>query len=79
MKLLSKKALRRQQQEEMQRKQVEKAFEFPFCRRCKVKLESAWAEDLKKKGQMPLCSACYKPMMEKFIALQEAWQKFKAR
>jgi predicted amidophosphoribosyltransferase len=76
---LSKRALRRQQQEEMQRKQLEVAYQFPFCRRCKEPLEPKWASDLKKKGMMPLCPKCFEPMMDQFKKCINLWQKFKAR
>ena len=78
-KRMTKKEKRKQEFLKMQKKQVEKAFEYPFCRRCRVRLDKEWADKLKKKLAMPLCPTCYKPMMEKFKKLQILWQKFNQR
>lgn len=78
-KKLSKREERRQKYLEMQKKQVEKAFKYPFCRRCKSKLQPEWAKKLKKRMAIPLCPVCFKPMMEQFKRNVELWQKFKAR
>ena len=76
---LTKKQIREKKYEEMQRKQLEKAYEYPFCRSCREKLSPAWARKLKKAGSLPLCPVCYPKMMEKFKKCAELWQKFRAR
>lgn len=78
-KRLSKRELKRRKYEAIRKKQIEKAFEFPFCRRCREKLDDKWAKKLKKAGSIPLCPVCYPKMMEQFQKLGELWQKFKAR
>ena len=74
---LSKRALRQQKMEAMRKKQLDTAYEYPFCRRCKEPLDPKWAKELKKKGHIPLCKNCFEPMMKQFEKVQELWQKFK--
>lgn len=76
---LSKRALRRQKMEEMRRKQLETAYQYPFCRRCKEKLDPVWVRKLKKQGSIPLCEKCYPIMMEMYKKTIELWSKFRAR
>ena len=78
-KRLTKKELRRQKYEAVQKKQLEKAYEFPFCRRCRVKLEEKWAKKLKKAGSLPLCPKCHPLMIEQYKKLIVLWQKFNRR
>jgi len=76
---MSKRSERQKKYEAIRKKQLDIAYKYPFCRRCKEPLKPAWAKKLKKAGSIPLCKKCYKPMMSQFIALQEAWRKFRAR
>jgi len=76
---MSKKSDRMEKYQAMMKKQVELAFKYPFCRRCKKKLDPAWAKELKKQMAIPLCRECFEPMMKKFKENIELWSKFNRR
>ena len=65
--------------EEVRNKQLEEAFKYPFCRRCKERLDEKWVKKLKKEGSLPLCQNCLGPMQEQFKKTIELWQKFNQR
>jgi len=75
----SKRQKRKRLQAEAFKKQLEIAWQYPFCKRCRAKLDKAWAKELKGKGHMPLCKECYGPMMKQFEKLQGLWAKFSQR
>lgn len=60
-------------------KQLDKAFEFPFCRKCKDPLSKKWVAKLRADGTMPLCKVCLPLVMEMYRKGIEQWQKFKLR
>lgn len=75
-KRISKAELRRQKMEKMRRKQLDIAYKFPFCRRCKEPLDPKWAKKLKKRGELPLCEKCLPVMMKMYKKTIELWAKF---
>lgn len=60
-------------------KQLKIAYKYPFCRRCKKKLDKKWCKELKKKKSIPLCKECLEPMMRQFEENLDKWRKFRAR
>jgi len=74
---MTKKEDRERQYAKVAKKQLEKAFEFPFCRKCKIKLSPARVKKLKKDGTMPLCRECLPIVMEQYRRNIKAWQKLK--
>jgi len=73
-KRLTKKELRAQQYEKALQKQLDKAYEYPYCRRCRAKLDPEWAKKLREQKAIPLCPDCFEPMMKKY---QENIEKFR--
>lgn len=76
---LTKRQKKMQEFEKMRKKQLEVAYQYPFCRRCKAELDPEYAKIMKKKGQMPLCKDCFEPLMKKYEQMLELWQKFNRR
>lgn len=74
---MSKKSERRKKYEAMLKKQLDEAYKFPFCRRCKEELPEKWCVELKKKKMIPLCKKCLEPMLEAYKRNIEKWQKFR--
>lgn len=78
-KRLSKRELRRRKYEEVRKKQLDTAYKYPFCRRCKEPLDPKWAKKQKKAGQLPLCEICFPAMMELYKKNIALWAKFNKR
>ena len=76
---MTKKEEREKRYAEVAKKQLEKAFEFPFCRKCKVKLSDEWVEKLRADGTMPLCKVCLPIVMDLYKKGIQEWQKFNRR
>ena len=76
---MSKKSDREERYAVKAKEQLEKAFEFPFCRKCKEPLAPEWVVKLKRDGTMPLCKVCLPIVMEQYRKGIEAWQKFNRR
>lgn len=56
-------------------KQLEEMYSYPFCRRCKEKLNDERMAECVEKREAPLCLDCRKALMASFKKCQPIMQK----
>ena len=60
-------------------KQLDEAFKYPFCRRCRKPLDKKWVKELRKKGNMPLCPECLPKIMKLYEKTSMMWAEMQKR